>query len=452
MFAIPGLLALLFFIYIRPQEIFLPLGRIPLLNLLMLLALAGLAIDVRLGYVRIQKNPLLAWVLAFIGWCLVSMLAGPRHALATHGIALTVCFIIFFVLSQGVQTFRGMSAVGVGMLTVSLFVAFVGLHQAYAPLGCAHPDEVFEEVMVPIGAACATTDQCRAEHERDDLHCERMGLLGTTSIGGRVRYRGIMQDPNELALVSSIAIPFAFALFEQRRTLARLLLAFLTFGMVAVVDVHTRSRSGQLAFVAVLGIYLLRRLKWIGVVLAAVVAVPILILGGRSGAEADESSELRLGYWAAAIQMARDSPLVGVGMSQFQEHQPQTAHSSVMLALGETGVPGLFFWTALMYIAGKTALSILRRETAPEAKVAQIWATAMLASLAGFSVSALFLSLTYHYVLFVILGLVGALYAATKRHDPRLEIKFGLLDLAAVCAIDSIIVVGLHVYTRSQGF
>ena len=65
--------------------------------------------------------------------------------------------------------------------------------------------------------------------------------------------------------------------------------------------------------------------------------------------------------------------------------------------------------------------------------------------------SALFLSLTYHYLLWILLGLVGALYAATKRHDVRLQIKFGLLDLAAVAAIDVVYVLATHIYTRSQG-
>jgi hypothetical protein len=31
-------------------------------------------------------------------------------------------------------------------------------------------------------------------------------------------------------------------------------------------------------------------------------------------------------------------------------------------------------------------------------------------------------------------------------------VKFGLLDLAAVVAIDSVVVVALHIYTRSKGF
>jgi hypothetical protein len=452
MFATPAILALLVFIYIRPQEIFLPLQRVPLLYLLVTLALVGLALDVRLGYARIKKNPLLPWAIAHLTWNLVSMLVFARHALATHGVALAVAFIIFFVLSQGVQTFRSLASAGVGMLAVSLFVALVGLHQAYAPLGCVRQDEIYEDRMTPIGAACKTTEQCRDEHDLDDLHCEHIGVLGTTSVGQRVRYRGLMQDPNELAMVSSMAIPFAFALFELRRTIPRLLLAAATFAIVAVVNVQTKSRSGQLAFLAVLGLYLLRRLRWLGVAIAAVATLPILLLGGRSGAEAEESSELRLGYWAAAIQMARDSPLVGVGMSMFTDHQPQTAHSSVMLILGETGVPGLFFWTAMMYAAIKIGVVILRRETSPEAQPAQVWASAMLAALAAFSTSAFFLSLAYHYVLWILLGLVGALYAATSRHDPRLQVRFRLLDLALVGLIDVIIVISIHIYTRSKGF
>jgi hypothetical protein len=47
---------------------------------------------------------------------------------------------------------------------------------------------------------------------------------------------------------------------------------------------------------------------------------------------------------------------------------------------------------------------------------------------------------------------VGALYAATRRHDVRLQIKFGVLDLAVVAAIDVVYVLATHIYTRSQGF
>jgi O-Antigen ligase len=453
MFATPGILALLFFVYIRPQEIFPPLARVPLLYILVLFALVGVALDFRLGYSRPRRNPLLPWIAAHLAWNVVSMAIQARHQLQPEGITLTVCLVIFLVLSQGVQSFRALATVGLGMLLVSLFIVFIGLHQAFAPLGCVHPHEEIPEAMVPIGGGpCESSEQCRDDHDREHLLCEHIGLLGTTSIDQRVRYRGIMQDPNELALVGSMTLAFALALFELRRTMPRLLLAALTFVMVAATDIFTKSRSGQLAFAAVLGVYLLRRLGRAGLVLGGLAVIPILILGGRSGSEADESSNLRLELWSAAIQMARDNPFVGVGMSQFDEHQPLTAHSSVMLALGETGLPGLLFWTAMVYVAFKMTLAILRSQRAPEARVAQVWATALLACLAGFSTSALFLSLTDHYVFWVVLGLVGALYSSTTRHDPRLRVRFRFPDLLAVVTIDVVFVVATHIYTRMKGF
>ncbi len=452
MFATPGILALLFFVYIRPQEIVPSLAKVPLLYILVGLALVGVALDMRLAYSRPRRSPLLPWIAAHLIWNVVSMLVAARHALANEGITIMVSLVIFVVLSQGAQTFRALTTVGAGVLGVSLAIASVGLHQAFAPLECVHPHEELSEVMVPIGGNCGSSEQCRTEHDREDLLCEHVGLLGTTSIDRRVRYRGIMQDPNELALVGSMAVAFAFALFELRRSTARLALAAVTTVVVAATDIFTRSRSGQLAFAAVLGVYFLRRLGRLGLILGGLAVIPIMLLGGRSGAEAEESGELRLELWAAAIQMGRESPLVGVGMSQFQEHQPLTAHNSFMLALGETGVPGLFFWTAVMYLAFKMVLAILRRERTPEARVAQIWATALLACLTGFATSALFLSLTFHYVLWVVLGLVGALYSATTRHDPKLVVRFRMPDLIAVAAIDVFVVLGIFVYTRLQGY
>jgi hypothetical protein len=158
MFATPAILSLLFFVYVRPQELVPGLERVPLLYLLVGVALVALALDVRLGYVRLKNNPLLPWTLAHMAWCLLSMAVFARWALITQGIALSVAFILFTVLSQGAQTFRALATVGVGMLSLSLFVALVGFHQGFAELGCVRQDEVHEDLMIPIGAACKTTE------------------------------------------------------------------------------------------------------------------------------------------------------------------------------------------------------------------------------------------------------------------------------------------------------
>ena len=59
MYAIPGLLALLTFIYTRPQEIFPALRSVPFLYLFVLLTAMGWALDVRLGFTRLRSSGML---------------------------------------------------------------------------------------------------------------------------------------------------------------------------------------------------------------------------------------------------------------------------------------------------------------------------------------------------------------------------------------------------------
>ena len=93
--------------------------------------------------------------------------------------------------------------------------------------------------------------------------CERIGLFGTTSVGrGRVRYRGVLQDPNELALAGGIGLPLAFALGGvPRRSLGRGMLVALTLALVLLCAVLTGSRSGQLVFVAVVNPFVAATIK-----------------------------------------------------------------------------------------------------------------------------------------------------------------------------------------------
>jgi hypothetical protein len=74
---------------------------------------------------------------------------------------------------------------------------------------------------------------------------------------------------------------------------------------------------------------------------------------------------------------------------------------------------------------------------------------ALLAAFAGLGVGIFFLSFTYHYVLWIYIGLSGALYSAVRVHHPTFRVRFGLADAALVAAMDSAIVVLVYAYTRS---
>lgn len=451
MFAIPGLVLLLSFIYVRPQEIVPALQSVPFLYLWVALTAFGAALDLRLGLIRPVRSPLVAFALLHFVWSLVTIVVMAPGTLRTELPLSFLSLFLFLALSQGVQTFRALKIVAGTLLLLSTFLAFVGVHQSAAPLGCVKqydgdPINKWRAENRP----CETRQECAESSLEQNVRfrCERMGLFGTTSFEGRVRWRGIMEDPNELALVTAIAVPLAFGLYQARRSVPRLLVSIAVLGLVAVCVVFTRSRSGQLAFLAMVGTYLFRRLRWGGVAAAAVLAAPVVLLGGRADSAASQSTLERLECWTVALDLFRGSPLLGVGKGQFTEHHELTAHNSMLLAAAEQGLPGLFLWSGAVYLAFKTVWMLLRARLPPEGRIASIWATSLLSSLCALMVSAFFLSFSDHAIFWIYLGAIGALHAAALRHDERLRLTFTARDAGVVLALDGAIMAGVFLYTR----
>jgi O-Antigen ligase len=437
MYAIPGLLGLLSFIYLRPQEIAPSLQSIPFLYLFLLLTVVGFAMDLRLGYSRLrEKSPILLWTAIFFGWSVATQILAAPVFMAREALLSFVSFFLFLGASQGLQHVSGVRIVASTLLVLSLLLSLVGLHQASAPLGCVRQDDTMPQVWHPDGRSCTERTECSGGSMDDEsrYRCEHLGLFGTISVEGRVRYRGVMEDPNELAMVLAVALPFAFASYQSRRTWPRLLLLIAAVALFGACTIYTRSRSGQLAFLVVLGTYLLRRIGWKGLAVAAVLGAPVLILGGRTDAGADQSTQERLECWSKALDLFRDSPILGVGKGQFTEHHWLTAHNSFLLALAELGLPGLFFRSALA--AGRTE----------PGGPTSVWGNALFASLCALMVSCFFLSLTDHNVTWTILGLACALGPLARE-----KITFTRKDAMLVGGIDLGLIVVTFIYTRLVG-
>jgi O-antigen ligase len=142
-----------------------------------------------------------------------------------------------------------------------------------------------------------------------------------------------------------------------------------------------------------------------------------MLLGGRADAGADQSTMERLECWSAALQMFRNSPIFGVGKTQFGENHYLTAHNSFMLALGETGLIGLFLFSTMVYLAFKAALTSARDAVTRDAP-ARVWSSAVFASLCACMVSAFFLSQTDRVLVWVPIGLAAALASRPGRAIP----------------------------------
>ncbi len=456
MFSAPGIAALILLIYIKPQEFIPGLEGVPLLYGFLGLAIFGFILDLRLGHARFDPPPHWPYVALFVPWAFTTFLAkaggGGFVAPATN---LIIVVILFFIVAMAIQTFRSFEVVMGALLAATLFVTGVCLHQGFAPLGCAVQEGATMEMLRPDGRPCNTAEEC-SEGDAEpgaQYQCERMGLFGTVSVGrGRVRYRGVLKDPNEVALTCGAVLPALFARNERQSSLSRTTLLIAGFVATAIMIVFTQSRGGILVFLAVVGAYFIKRFGVKGAAAGAVLALPLLLLGGRSGSEAEDSANERTEVLAAGMQMFQGDPILGVGYDQFQNHHHLTAHNSFMLALAEMGLFGLFLFLALLYVSFKICILALKRyDRSPEAKVAGVWSMAVLAAFCGVSIGSFFLSFTYHQVLWIYLGLSGALYGVIRRHDTTFRIKIGLFEHALIGMAAVGFPVVLKLFLRAKG-
>src|SRR5262249_24956102 len=135
--------------------------------------------------------------------------------------------------------------------------------------------------------------------------------------------RGSLADPNELSLMTCIAIPFAFAFAERRRAktaaaapdgvrrsrlpllvtdrllwrigaLVRLVPVGVVMAAIGFLVVLTQSRTGLILYLLVVGLHFVRRAGAWGIVAGCFVGPPMLVFGGRSGEEAEDSSSERV--------------------------------------------------------------------------------------------------------------------------------------------------------------
>jgi hypothetical protein len=437
-FAIPGIVALIVFILARPQEFILVLQRVPFLHLFTVLAVIGWIVDVRLRRLQPIAVPTLPWVIVFFAWAVVCTAVVAPEKLLGRGVALAISFCLYGVIAHGIQRFRTFQLVAGAIVATCLFITTICFHQGLAPKQCVAGELSTDGGIIgaPDGRRCEIAEQCLGPDSEPgkQYRCEHVGMADTFSIEERVRYRGELHDPNEVALtISAGALSFLIAFSLRRRS--PLGLAFCVLGVLLVVAtvLLTKSRGGLVSAMLVPGVYVVRRYGLWAVLPGVALAAAAVLLGGRSGHAADVSTELRYEAWATGLDLFKASPVFGVGSGQFVEHHFLTAHNSFVLMLGELGFIGLVLFSMVLYVSGKTLIVGLRELAhVPGSAVVQVWGMALLASLCGILFQINTLSFAYHSVLWMFLGLIGAWYSAIRHHAPAFRVPFGWLDVALV--------------------
>jgi hypothetical protein len=458
LFALPGIAFLIIFILARPQEFIPLLQRVPFLHLFTVLAVVGYVIDLRLRRLQPIATNTLPWVVALFAWAVLTTGINMPADLMGRAVEIGILFALYGTIAHGIQRFRTFQWV-VGVLAATcLFISFVCTHQGLSPRQCIGGEESEGAIEgKPDGRFCETSEQCRGPDAEPgkEYRCEHVGLFGTYSVEDRVRYRGDLHDPNEVCLTICAGAMAMLIGFSLRKKAAFSKVAMYAGVALVIVTVWlSQSRGGLVAMMLVPGVYLIRRYGFKIVIPLALVAVPVMLLGGRYDENAELSTAMRYDAWAAGLDMWHHSPIYGVGAREFGEHYWMAAHNSYLLSLAELGIVGLTIFLAIIFLCFKTLIVGMRElRPLPGTRVAIVWGMALLAALAGIIFQINTLSFLYHPVLWMFVGLVGAWYSCVRHHKPELEIKVTAKDFCfIVVAALAYSVLILPLYLKAKGF
>ena len=270
------------------------------------------------------------------------------------------------------------------------------------------------------------------------IHVKSSGLA--TIEGNRAAIVGLLGDPNDLALVLLIYVPFFAELALMSRGFPRLgwglLLAILVSGIFVTV-----SRGGALGLMAALGFTFYDRgtfsLRLFLAPALAVVVVGMLLLAGvndrSSGAfkagQLDESAQGRLDMWGSGIRMGVRNPIFGVGFGQFPENfesyarspvvwGQRDAHNSFIKAAAETGLVGFIPFMALVALTFRVGFRLRKASVPEDTPMERAVRRSLFPSMTGFCVAAFFLSQCWSWFLFILFAQSATMYEIWK---PNLE-------------------------------
>lgn len=250
---------------------------------------------------------------------------------------------------------------------------------------------------------------------------------------GRTRWINIFDGPGVFCVVYTVALPFVlkylhvpYGWFKRLLALGALMLP------LAVAIYYTGSRGGLLTALAILGLHFAVRL---GVKPARIAAISgalfVLFLMAPAHLTTMEdqsrSAAHRVEMWAEGVEMVQYNPIFGIGKGNFISYtNTLIAHNSAIEIMGETGLVGLFLWIGLIYMSLKNIGRYLA-ETDDPAHRAQ--AIALGISVIGYIVSAMFVTLEYE-TLYFLLGL-----CAVPGRQLKEPVTFTQKDFVAVSAM-----------------
>lgn len=257
-----------------------------------------------------------------------------------------------------------------------------------------------------------------------------IGLVEGTRVTIGRDIGSVLGDPNDLSLVLMFPLSFAVALSLRPPRVFDRILGVLGIVLIVLAVIATQSRGGLLGMLAIFGTVGWRLVKNKALLISvggAAAAILFVVAGissrasGGAGEEGiDESAMGRVYAWGAAIKMATSRPLTGVGLDNFvpnyffySDHwdgMNHAVHSTWFGVLGETGLPGLVVFVAMIVAMSMSLIRSLRKLEAGNAPIVmQSAGLGLISGVAGFCASGTFLTQGFTWPVYVLVALSAAL-------------------------------------------
>ncbi|WP_320821913.1 O-antigen ligase family protein [Reinekea sp.] len=245
---------------------------------------------------------------------------------------------------------------------------------------------------------------------------------------------GFFQNSGEYSLLMAItavmSIPFILSLAIKRKY-------FWLLPITASMTVMgASSRGGQLALV-VGALYLLiayKKLKFKNILYVVALSWLIMVVMPEeqkvrfSTMGKDDTSASRFQYWKAGFEMARDFPLLGVGLNAFPEYyhnhykvldgsylasRKEVSHNSLVQVASTLGFPSLFLYLILHIRIFFTGI-LRRRDPFMFDKVTIHYIRALRAAILTYLIGSMFMSVAFYPYIYLLLGLSGVVFTSAN--------------------------------------
>ena len=408
--------------FVRPSEHFAELSDYHLIEVASIAALVGSALAILQGSRPPLRTAQLPLIFALVLWMAVSVALSPMRSVETFEKVLGFAkssLTAYLLVILNVTSVRRVRAIALFLTIPAVFLAVRTIDDYKS-----HAAAVAQAARGDLDAAGAGSEWDQPEPNPEAEPKPQF----SPDQDFRVMNKGLFGDPNDLALTLIAILPFTLAMRRRGALVRNLVLVWLPVAVILYGIYVTRSRGGVLALACVIGLLVRHRLgNSLSVATTGVMVFALLGAGfvGSRSMSIDQSASGRIEMWSAGLQNLKQSPVWGVGFSNFDLINDKAAHSAYVQCFGELGMVGYLLWLGLVMLTLDDLRLIHASATEEDADLKR-WCRAIQVSLIGFLVGSIFLSRAYDVQLFILLGL-GTVVAEVARRRGYLTRTRGVL-------------------------